>query len=142
MAVTTLTAATLFDGSGAEPIRDAFIQIEDGTIKQVGRKAAYDLVSSGRLVSGTEARELGMVTRVVPDGEELAEAMRVANDLAKRVPSALQATKRLFQAVADVPLAEGQILGRQANEAMRGYRADALKNYASAVQASRSADEA
>ncbi len=106
--------------------------------KQVGRKAAYDLVSSGRLVSGTEARELGMVTRVVPDGQEFEEAMRVANDLAKRVPAALQATKRLFQAVADVPLAEGQLLGRQANEAMRGYRAEALKNYAGVVQASRS----
>ncbi len=55
MAVTTFTAATLFDGSGAEPIRDAFIQIEDGTIKNVGRKA--DLGSAG-----ANARDLGNAT--------------------------------------------------------------------------------
>ncbi|MDQ3547225.1 MAG: amidohydrolase family protein [Chloroflexota bacterium] len=55
MAVSTLTAATLFDGSGAEPIRDAFIQIEDGTIKNVGRKA--DLGSAG-----ANARDLGQAT--------------------------------------------------------------------------------
>jgi len=55
MAVTTLTAATLFDGSGAEPIRDAFIQIEDGAIRNVGRKA--DLGSAG-----ANARDLGNAT--------------------------------------------------------------------------------
>lgn len=105
--------------------------------KQVSRKAGFELVSTGRLVSGTEAQARGMVTRAVPSGTEFAEAMKVAEDLATRVPSSLQATKRLFQAVGDVPLAEGLELGRKANEAMRAYRADALKNYASAVQASR-----
>ena len=78
-----------------------------------------------------------MVTRAVPSGTEFDEAMTVAGDLSKRVPASLQATKRLFQAMADVPLAQGLELGRKANEAMRGYRAEALKNYASAVQASR-----
>ena len=106
--------------------------------KQVGRKAAYELVSSGRLVNADEALKLGMVTRVVPDGEEFEEAFRVAEELCKRVPGALQATKRLFQAVADVPLAEGMLLGRQANEAMRAYRADALQNYSSALMANKS----
>ena len=38
MAITTLTAAWLFDGNGDEPIRDAFLRIEDGKIKDVGRK--------------------------------------------------------------------------------------------------------
>ena len=106
--------------------------------KQVGRKAAFELVASGRLVGAAEAREIGMVTRVVPAGTQLDEAIRTAEDLAQRVPAALQATKRLFHSVADVPLAEGLVLGRKANEAMRGYRADALKNYAGAVQAARS----
>lgn len=55
MAITTLTAATLFDGSGAEPIRDAFIQIEEGTIKNVGRKT--DLGSAG-----ANAHDLGRAT--------------------------------------------------------------------------------
>lgn len=55
MAVTTLTAATLFDGSGADPIRDAFIQIEDGVVKTIGRKA--DLGTAG-----ANARDLGDAT--------------------------------------------------------------------------------
>lgn len=105
--------------------------------KQVGRKAAFELVSTGRLVSGAQAQQRGMVTRAVASGTEFEEAMRVAEELAKRVPSALQATKRLFQTVADVPLEQGLELGRKANEAMRAYRADALRNYASAVQTAR-----
>lgn len=130
----------------AETARMGYPEIKHGLVaavvmanltKQVGRKAAFDLVSSGRLVSGAQAQALGMVTRVVPEGQELEEAMKSAHDLAKRVPAALQATKRLFQAVADVPLADGMLLGRKANEAMRTYRADALKSYAGAVQAAR-----
>lgn len=102
--------------------------------KQIGRKAGFELVSTGRLLSGAEAQARGMVTRAVPAGTELDEAMTLAEELARRVPAALHATKRLFQTVGDVPLAQGLELGRKANEAMRAYRADALKNYASAVQ--------
>lgn len=105
--------------------------------KQIGRKAAYSLVAEGRVVDAEEAFRLGMVTRVVPEGEELNEALAAAARLAERAPSALRATKRLFQAVADIPLAEGQELGRQANEAMRAYRVEALKSYAGAVSAAR-----
>lgn len=130
----------------ADTVKMGYPEIKHGLVaavvmanltKQVGRKAAFELVSTGRLVDGADAKARGMVTRVVPAGTEFDEALRVAEQLAERVPSALQATKRLFQAVADVPLAEGLDLGRQANEAMRAYRADALKNYASAVQASK-----
>ena len=35
MSMTTLLAARLYDGQGTEAIRDAFIQIEDGTIARV-----------------------------------------------------------------------------------------------------------
>ena len=101
--------------------------------KQVGRKAAFELVSVGKVVDAEEARRIGMITRVAPPGEALKEALEVASKLAERVPSALRATKRLFQSVADIPLAEGLVLGKQANEAMRAYRVDALKNYAQAV---------
>lgn len=130
----------------ADTVKMGYPEIKHGLVaavvmanltKQVGRKAAFELVSTGQLVDGAEAKARGMVTRVAPAGTEFDEALRVAEQLAERVPSALQATKRLFQAVADVPLAEGLDLGRKANEAMRSYRADALKNYASAVQSSK-----
>ncbi len=55
MAVTTLTAAWLFDGTGDEPIRDAFLRIEDGKIKDVGRRE--DLGSAA-----ANARDFGEAT--------------------------------------------------------------------------------
>jgi enoyl-CoA hydratase len=102
--------------------------------KQIGRKAGFDLVASGRLVGAVEAQQMGLVTRVAEEGREFDEAMRTAQDLARRPPQALQATKRLYMDVADVPLAEGLVLGRQANEKMRAYRAEALKTYKTSVK--------
>lgn len=55
MTVTTLLAARLFDGTGAEAIDDAFLQIEDGKVKRVGRRA--DLGSAA-----SSARDLGDAT--------------------------------------------------------------------------------
>ncbi|MEU1690108.1 enoyl-CoA hydratase/isomerase family protein [Streptomyces hirsutus] len=103
--------------------------------KQLGRKAGFELVAGGRLVDAEEAERMGMVTRVVPEGEEFAEALKIAEKLAGQVPMALQATKRLFHAVADLPLAEGLVRGRQANEEMREYRAEALKEFGASVKA-------
>jgi len=102
--------------------------------KQVGRKAGFDLVASGRLVGADEALRLGMVTRVVDEGKEFEEAMRTAEELARWTPRALQATKRLYAAVADLPLADGLVQGRQANERMRAYRAEALQSYQASVK--------
>lgn len=102
-------------------------------VKQIGQKAAYSLVAEGRVVDAEEAFRLGMVTHVVPEGEHLAKAIEIAERLATRVPSALQNTKTLFKAVCDATLADGQELGRKANEAMRSYRAEAMRAYAGAV---------
>jgi imidazolonepropionase-like amidohydrolase len=55
MAMTTLLAARLFDGTGADPINDAFIQIEDDKVRRVGRRA--DLGSAA-----SSARDLGDAT--------------------------------------------------------------------------------
>ena len=55
MAVQTYLAARLFDGTGNPEINDAFLQIEDGTIKNVGRKA--DLGSTA-----ASGRDLGDAT--------------------------------------------------------------------------------
>lgn len=55
MAIATYTAKRLFDGTGAEPIQDAFVRIEDGTIKDVGRRE--ELGSAG-----ANARDMGDAT--------------------------------------------------------------------------------
>jgi enoyl-CoA hydratase/carnithine racemase len=57
------------------------------------RKALLDLVLSGRRLSAREAHELGLVSRVVPDGELDAEVARLAATLAGYSPSALRLGK-------------------------------------------------
>lgn len=55
MTVTTLLAARLFDGTGAEAINNAFLQIEDGKVKRVGRREDLGTGAAG-------ARDLGDAT--------------------------------------------------------------------------------
>jgi enoyl-CoA hydratase/carnithine racemase len=56
---------------------------------------AKELTFSGRIVSGTEAKELGLVTRVADD--PLAAALELAREIAGRSPDAVQRAKRLYE---------------------------------------------
>jgi enoyl-CoA hydratase len=56
-------------------------------------KAKYYLMT-GEFVDGPEAERIGLVTRCVPDGEVLDEAMAVARQLAAGSATAVQWTKR------------------------------------------------
>jgi len=56
---------------------------------------AKELTFTGRVLSGTEARELGLVTRVVDD--PLAAALALAREIAGKSPDAVRAGKRLLE---------------------------------------------
>jgi enoyl-CoA hydratase/carnithine racemase len=56
---------------------------------------AKELTFSGRVVSGEEARELGLVTHVTDD--PLAAAMALAEEIAGKSPDAVRAGKKLFE---------------------------------------------
>lgn len=56
---------------------------------------AKELTFSGRVLSGTEAQALGLVTRVADD--PLAAAMSLAREIATKSPDAIRAAKRLFE---------------------------------------------
>lgn len=58
------------------------------------RDVATELAMTGRIISGTEAEALGLVTRTADD--PLAEAEKLAAELLTRSPDAVTATKRLF----------------------------------------------
>ena len=90
-------------------------------VRQVGRKAAYELVSLGERVNARRALELGMVNRVVPDGQAVEEAMAMARLIAGQGRHAQRATKRLFHRVADTRLLDALEIARDANMVMRGY---------------------
>jgi enoyl-CoA hydratase/carnithine racemase len=57
---------------------------------------AKELTFTGRVLSGTEAKELGLVTHVVAD--PLAKALELAREIAGKSPDAIRAGKRLLEA--------------------------------------------
>ncbi|MFC3229254.1 enoyl-CoA hydratase/isomerase family protein [Marinibaculum pumilum] len=93
-------------------------------VRQVGRKIAFDLVATGRRIDAAEAQALGLVNRVVPAAALADEGAALAASLAAQSPQAMAESKKLLQAVADLPLQEGLELGRQTNARMRGFRKD------------------
>ncbi len=91
-------------------------------VRQVGRKAAFELVALGEPIGAERALALGMVNRVVPDQDLLSEAMALAQKLSAVKPAAMRATKQLFHEVADLALGEALRRGREVNKQMRAFR--------------------
>jgi len=90
-------------------------------VRQVGRKAAFELVALAEPVDARHALALGMVNRVVPPELLMEEAMLLADKLAAVRRPAMAATKRLFHQVADLPLAEALEAARDVNRQMRSF---------------------
>lgn len=68
----------------------------------VGRKKALELLLFGDLIKAPEARELGLVNRVVDKEVLEAEAMAWAETLAAKSPLAVQIAKKGFYAAEDL----------------------------------------
>ncbi|HJW12313.1 MAG TPA: crotonase/enoyl-CoA hydratase family protein [Albitalea sp.] len=67
---------------------------------------ARELIFTGRIVSGHEAQQLGLATRVCDD--PLAEARAIAQQIAASNPDAVRAAKRLLNGAS--PVAAGAVL--------------------------------
>lgn len=65
-------------------------------VEVVGLDRAKELALTGRMISGTEAFDIGLATRLADD--PWAEAMDLAHEIAGRSPHAMQAIKRLLNA--------------------------------------------
>jgi len=64
----------------------------------VGLRRAMSILLTNPVISATEAFDMGIVTRVVPDGQLGEASMALARELAGGAPKALAATKRLVWA--------------------------------------------
>ncbi len=62
--------------------------------RQIPHAIAMDLLLTGRQVSAEEAYRIGLISRIVPDGTALAEAVKIAEQIAENGPLAVQAIKR------------------------------------------------
>src|SRR4051812_13255007 len=89
---------------------------------------AKELTYSARVLSGTEAAELGLVTHVADD--PLAAARELAAKIAGRSPDAVRAAKRLYDAAWHAPVEEGLLLETELQRALIGS-----PNQMAAVQA-------
>jgi enoyl-CoA hydratase/carnithine racemase len=89
--------------------------------RQIGRKAAFELVATGDAIGAERALALGMINAVHPDEHVLTEALALAGKLAAVSRPAMATTKSVFHKVADLTLVEGLEVGREANKRMRSF---------------------
>src|SRR4051812_1635686 len=65
--------------------------------RQIPYTVAADLLLTGRHLSAPEAREIGLIGHVVPDGQALAKALELAGEIAANGPLAVQAILRTMR---------------------------------------------
>lgn len=63
----------------------------------IGFSKATELALTGDMIDAHEAKAIGLVSNVVPDGELLAAARAVADKIAANPPHAIRMTKRLLR---------------------------------------------
>ena len=73
----------------------------------VGKAVAMEMVLNGRYLSAAEAQHYGLVNRVYPVEVYLAEAVRLANEIAARAPVAVRLGKEAVNAAFEMPLRAG-----------------------------------
>ena len=66
-------------------------------VRQLPYTVAADLLLTGRHIGAEEARRIGLIGEVVPDGQALARALEVAEQIAANGPLAVQAILRTIR---------------------------------------------
>ena len=87
-------------------------------IRAVGYYKAAELILSGRFMKADEAERAGLVSRVVPAGDLLDEASRLAETIASKSLPSVYAAKAALDAAMETPLAEGLAHEREAFAAL------------------------
>ena len=82
----------------------------------IGLARAKELILLGELLDAPTAMSYGLVNRVVPRGQALAEAGAIAAALASRGPVAMREAKAALDSTLDGTLAEGQARELEASE--------------------------
>jgi enoyl-CoA hydratase len=94
---------------GLAEVRRGLFPIGGSTVRlrrQIPYTLAAEILLTGDFVPARRALEMGLIGRVVPDGEALAEARRVADVIASNGPLSVQAIKRSLQETEGLPEAE------------------------------------
>ncbi len=122
---------------GVAEVRRGLFPLGGSTVRlrrQIPFTIAAELLLTGRQMSAAEAKEVGLVGRVVPDGTALSVAREIADEIAANGPIAVQAVLQSLRESANLSEADG--LARElelgwpvyaSNDAQEGPRAFAEK---------------
>ena len=86
---------------------------------QIGRKAAFELLTLCENVPAARALELGMINRVVPQDDLQTTSMDIANRLAAFDNDALWMTKQTIRRSADLPIGAALEMARDQGLGMK-----------------------
>ncbi len=64
--------------------------------KLIPQKLALSLLLTGKLINSTEAKNIGLISEIVPDKNILHRAREIANEILKCSPLAISATKQII----------------------------------------------
>lgn len=96
--------------------------------QRIGLHRTFELIYTGRLISGREAAQIGLVNRSLAGADLLAEARRMAGHIAEGPTEAFRISKRLLLKDADYDTAldleaEGQAEALRTADGIEGFKA-------------------
>jgi enoyl-CoA hydratase/carnithine racemase len=79
-------------------------------IRTIGVAQAKELIWMGTMYSAQEAKEMGLLNKVVPNDQLMDEAYTYANTLLKRAPQAIGLAKKLLNTIANMDQTSGIVV--------------------------------
>lgn len=95
---------------GIAEVRRGLFPLGGSTVRlqrQIAFTNAADLLLTGRLISAAEAKELGLIGHVVPDGQAIDKARELAEMIAENGPLAVAAVLKSMRETAEMTEADG-----------------------------------
>jgi methylglutaconyl-CoA hydratase len=83
--------------------------------RAVGEKRAAELVLTGRIISATEAEQIGLISRCIPTASFPSEVARTIEALVKAPATAVSLTKRLLYRIDDLDFTQSIASGVSTN---------------------------
>lgn len=98
---------------GVAEVRRGIFPLGGSTVRlsrQIPYTVAADMLLTGRMVSAQEAKDVGLIGHLVPDGTALDVARDLADQIAANGPLAVQAVLRSLRESRELPESEGLAL--------------------------------
>ena len=91
---------------GVAEVRRGLFPLGGSTVRlsrQIPYTVAAEMLLTGKFVPANEAKDVGLIGHVVPDGEALDKAREIADQIAENGPLAVQAVLRSMRATREMP---------------------------------------